>query len=76
MRRRKNYGNCVRGGRAHLTMGKCFTCGTYNPALPGEPKPERCAGCGKDLPRDDFKVKHWHLRRKKGRPESTPRDGG
>lgn len=57
-------------------MGKCFTCGTYNPALPGEPKPETCAGCGKDLPRDDFKVKHWHLNRKKGKPEATPRNGG
>lgn len=76
MSRRKNFGKCVYMGRNHLTLGKCYECGTHNPALPGEPKPETCAGCGQDLPRDERLVQSWRLNRKKGRPEAAPRDGG
>ena len=75
MSKRRHYGKCVRLGRTHLTMGRCETCGTYNPAMPGKPKPDTCAGCGEDLPRDETTVKPTDLTRKKGRPDLGRSDG-
>lgn len=53
---RKNYGNCALRGVDSVNLNTCGLCGTNNPTLPGAGLPERCAGCGDEMPRSTLTV--------------------
>ena len=78
MSAKRSHGLRYQEQSTELTMGRCRDCRTYNPALPGTPKPESCSGCGQPLARDERKVSASRFERKKGRADhgATGTSGG